>query len=222
MSAAYAIAGRRIPMSTALLAAATSAPRGGARRGSTSGARTRSSAPTRSRCRRRATRNGASPTSRRSPGCSFQPAAAAPRPAMADIARFVAPEATARLVFVDGVYAPELSATAGLPEGVVGHAARGGARDARRRDRAASRAPRRFRARRVRRAQHRPPARRRVRPDRAQPEVPGAGASAVHVRPSRRRRAYPRCLVVAEAGAECTLIEDYVSLRRRASISPTR
>ena len=49
----------------------------------------------------------------------FRPAAGAGRPTMSEVARFVAPEATTRLVFVDGVFAPELSATAGLPYGVV-------------------------------------------------------------------------------------------------------
>ena len=45
----------------------------------------------------------------------FRPVAAAPKLAMADIAPFIAPEATAHLVFVDGIFAPELSANAALP-----------------------------------------------------------------------------------------------------------
>lgn len=49
----------------------------------------------------------------------FQPAAPPPRVAMSDISHFIAPEATAHLTFVDGVFAPELSANAGLPYGVV-------------------------------------------------------------------------------------------------------
>src|SRR5262245_6871888 len=48
----------------------------------------------------------------------FKPAAATKLP-MKDIASFVAPEASLRLTFVDGVFAPELSATTGLPRGVV-------------------------------------------------------------------------------------------------------
>ena len=38
----------------------------------------------------------------------LRPAAAASLPAMADIAPFIVPEATAHLVFVDGIFAPEL------------------------------------------------------------------------------------------------------------------
>ena len=49
----------------------------------------------------------------------FRRAAAAARPTLATVLRFVAPEAAIRLTFVDGVFAPELSATAGLPKGVV-------------------------------------------------------------------------------------------------------
>ena len=41
---------------------------------------------------------------------SFQPVRAASALAAADIDRFVLPEAGARLTFVDGVYAPQLSA----------------------------------------------------------------------------------------------------------------
>jgi len=49
----------------------------------------------------------------------FRPAAALSRPEPAAINRFVAPEAAIRLTFVDGAFAPELSAYAGLPYGVV-------------------------------------------------------------------------------------------------------
>lgn len=49
----------------------------------------------------------------------FRRAGGTARPAMAEVARFVAPEAATRLTFVDGVFAPELSATAGLPYGVI-------------------------------------------------------------------------------------------------------
>ena len=96
----------------------------------------------------------------------------------------------------------QLSARGGLPGGIAVDAPRGGARDARRRDRAASRAPRRFRARRLRRAQHGAPARRRVRRGSRRTQ---ACATPVHLlfisRRSARRASYPRCLVVAEAGA---------------------
>ena len=51
---------------------------------------------------------------------SFQYAAGTPRAlTLKDIAAFVLPEAVSRLVFVNGVYAPQLSSLAGLPEGVT-------------------------------------------------------------------------------------------------------
>src|SRR6185503_15328076 len=46
---------------------------------------------------------------------SFQPVAAPATVATADVARYFAPEAAVRLVFVDGVYAPALSAATGPP-----------------------------------------------------------------------------------------------------------
>lgn len=49
----------------------------------------------------------------------FSRGAAGARLSIADISGFIAPEATAHLVFVDGAFAPELSANAGLPYGVV-------------------------------------------------------------------------------------------------------
>lgn len=49
----------------------------------------------------------------------FRAAGAVPRPPMAEISRFIAPEAAVRLTFVNGRFAPELSANAGLPYGVV-------------------------------------------------------------------------------------------------------
>ena len=141
----------------------------------------------------------------------FQPAAAAPGLAMADIASFIAPEATTHLVFVDGVFAPGLSANVGLPYGVVitnlaaalsTHAAV-------------------------------------IEPHLAchagfEQEVFAAlntsylrdGAfiwvaknqkcptpvQLLFVSTQKDAAAYPRCLVVAEAGSECTLIEDHVGL----------
>jgi hypothetical protein len=49
----------------------------------------------------------------------FRRAAGAATPGMDDIAPFTAPEAALRLVFVDGVHAPALSSTAGLPRGIA-------------------------------------------------------------------------------------------------------
>src|ERR1700741_4791750 len=50
---------------------------------------------------------------------AFQAVPAPAQVSMADASRFIAPEATAHLGFVDGVCAPALWAPAGLPYGVV-------------------------------------------------------------------------------------------------------
>ena len=141
----------------------------------------------------------------------FRRAAGAARPGMADVARFVAPEATIRLTFVDGVFAPELSATAGLPHGVVilplvaaldthaaviePHLARhaqfehevfAALNTAHLRDGAFVW---------IARNQKCP-----------------APIQLLYLSTQRESAAYPRCLAIVEAGAECTLIEDYASL----------
>ena len=142
---------------------------------------------------------------------SFQPAAGAQRPALAAISGFIAPEATIRLVFVNGVFAPELSATAGLPDGVVvaplatalnahaaaiePHVARHAAFEsdvftalntAWLRDGAYIHIAR----------------NRRI-------EAP---VQVLYVSTQQEAAIHPRCLVVAEAGSDCTLIEDYAGL----------
>ena len=141
----------------------------------------------------------------------FQPPRDATRPASADIGCFVVPEAGVRLVFVDGVFAPELSALAGLPAGVAVSTLAEGIRT-------------RSALLEKHLAQHaafdddvfvalntvylR---------DGAMVTVAGnhACAAAVHllfIATHNEVVAYPRCLVVAENGAECTVVEDYVSL----------
>jgi len=142
---------------------------------------------------------------------SFQPAAGASRPAMTDIADFIVPEATHRLVFVDGVFAPELSATKGLPDGVVvaslaaalgTHAAAIEphlARHAQFGDDV-------FTA--LNTAHLRDGACIHV----AKNRQCAAPVHLLHVSTQKEAAAYPRCLVIAEAGAECTVIEDYVTL----------
>ena len=142
---------------------------------------------------------------------SFQPSATAARPALADIADFIVPEATHRLVFVNGVFALELSAVVNLPDGVVvaplaaalgahaaviePHLARHAAFEsdvftalntAYLRDGAC-----------IHIARNRKFA---------------APVHLLYVSTQSDAAVYPRCLVVAEAGAECTLIEDFVSL----------
>jgi len=142
---------------------------------------------------------------------AFQPAAATPRLALADIGGQLVPEAATRLVFVNGVYAPELSVSAGLPEGVVvgslaaainthagviqPHLARHAAFE----DEV-------FTA--LNTAYLRDGAFIWVARNRKCP----APVQLLFVSTQGETAVYPRCLVIAEAGAECTLIEDYVGL----------
>jgi len=142
---------------------------------------------------------------------NFRPAADAPRLSMADISGFVVPEAGARLVFVDGVFAPALSAAAGLPQGVA-VASLAAALDTH----AAAIEPHLaryaafegevFTA--LNTAYLRDGAFIRVERNRKCP----APVQVIYVSTQKESAAYPRCLVVAEAGSECTLVEDYVSL----------
>ena len=141
----------------------------------------------------------------------FQRAAGAACPAMAEVARFVAPEATTRLTFVDGVFAPELSATAGLPYGVVvspliaalqthaaviePHLARHAAFE---REVFAA----------LNTAHLRDGAFIWV----ARNQKCPTPVQLLYLSTQKETAAYPRCLAVVEAGAECTLIEDYASL----------
>jgi Fe-S cluster assembly protein SufD len=141
----------------------------------------------------------------------FRPAVAAPRPGTTEITRFVAPEAAVRLTFVDGAFAPELSANAGLPYGVVvtnlaaglvthnsvieQHLARhaqfqqdvfAALNTARLHDGALVW---------VAKNQRCP-----------------TPVQLLFLATQKETAAYPRCLVVAEAGADLTLIEDYAGL----------
>jgi Fe-S cluster assembly protein SufD len=142
---------------------------------------------------------------------AFRPAAAAPRPGMQAISAFVAPEATARLVFVDGVFAPELSASTGLPYGVVVT------------NLAAALA--------THAAVIEPHLARHAEFERevftalntsylrdgafiwvAKNQKCPTPVQLIYVSTQKETAAYPRCLVVAESGSECTLIEDYAAL----------
>ena len=132
-------------------------------------------------------------------------------PAMADVACFIAPEATTRLTFVDGVFAPGLSATAGLPHGVFvsplaaaldthaaviePHLARhaGFEREV-------------FAA--LNTAHLRDGAFVWIARDRNCPSP----IQLLYLSTQKETAAYPRCLAIVEAGAECTLVEDYASL----------
>jgi len=142
---------------------------------------------------------------------AFRPAVAATRPGAADIASFIAPESAVRLTFVDGTFAPELSVNAGLPYGVVvtslaaGLATHGSvveqhlARHARfEQDVFAALNTARLHDGAlvwVARNQQCP-----------------APVQLLFLSTQKEAATYPRCLVIAEAGAELTLIEDYAGL----------
>ena len=143
---------------------------------------------------------------------SFQPVRATLALAAADIGRFVLPEAGARLTFVDGVYAPQLSSNdstaevstiaAGLgPYGAVmqNHLGRHAAFE----NNAFAALNTAFLN------------------DGAMIVVPRnvAVAAPVHllfIATQPEAASYPRCLVVAEAGSTVSLIEDFVSLQDKA------
>jgi Fe-S cluster assembly protein SufD len=140
----------------------------------------------------------------------FRPAAAR-RLATADVVPFLLPEATTRLVFVDGVYSEEHSVTAGLPYGVVAtHLTAALATHG---------------------AVIEPHLARHVGYDRdvfaavntgylrdgafiwvARNQKCPTPVQLLFVSTQAETATYPRFLVVAEAGAECTFIEQYVSL----------
>ena len=142
---------------------------------------------------------------------SFRPVAVVSHPSLADLAPYIAAEATVRLVFVDGAYSPELSVAKGLPEGIVvsplavalgahgakiePHLARyvGFENDV-------------FAA--LNTAWLRDGAYVHVAKNQKCPSP----VQLLYVATQKEAAVYPRCLVVAESGSECTVIEDYVAL----------
>jgi Fe-S cluster assembly protein SufD len=142
---------------------------------------------------------------------AFQPVAAAARLTMTDVSRFIVPEATTHLVFVDGVFDPGLSANAGLPYGVVvaplatalgSHAAVIEPHLAR----LAGFENQVFTA--LNTAHLRDGAFIWVAKNQKCPTP----VQLLYIATRKDAVSYPRCLVVAEAGAECALIEDYVTV----------
>jgi Fe-S cluster assembly protein SufD len=141
----------------------------------------------------------------------FRPAAAAGAPAPDALAGSFSPEAAARLVFVDGAWSAALSATAGLPRGVVAAplaaalAAHGAAIEPHlarladdERDIFAA----------VNTGQLRDGAFLWI----AQDVQCAAPVELLFVSTQPETATYPRCLVVAEPGAGCLLIERHVAL----------
>ena len=146
---------------------------------------------------------------------SFQPAHGAARLGASDIERFVLPEAAARLTFIDGVYAPQLSfnragiVVGNIAAGVAGHTAELQThlgQHAVFHDNAFAALNTAF--------LH----------DGALIVVPRdvAVAAPLHllfVATGRETASYPRCLVVAESGAAVTLVEDFVAVQGDASFT---
>ncbi|HLF23041.1 MAG TPA: Fe-S cluster assembly protein SufD, partial [Burkholderiales bacterium] len=144
----------------------------------------------------------------------FQPARSATRLALADIERFVLPEAAARLVFVDGVYAPQLSSVARDLGAVVTNlsaavSARAAAiephlgRHTEFRDNVFAALNTAF--------LH----------DGALILVPRNASVSVPVHllfiaTQKEAASYPRCLLVAESGSTVTVVEDYVAVQEEA------
>jgi Fe-S cluster assembly protein SufD len=143
---------------------------------------------------------------------SFQPVRSAPPLELTDIERFVLPEAAARLVFVDGVHAPQLSFNkAGVVvENLASGATRHGATLEPHLGRYAEFQHNAFAALNTAFLH-----------DGALIVVPrnAAVAAPIHLLFVATRQdvaAYPRCLVVADAGSEVTVVEDFVALQDEA------
>ena len=141
----------------------------------------------------------------------FQPATDVPQLALTDVSRYLVSEAAARLVFVDGLFAPELSETEALPAGVrVSNLAEGLKYDSALIERHLARHVRFddnvFAA--LNTCHLRDGALVRV----AKDQVHAAPVHLLFVSTRPEIAAYPRCLVIAEAGSGCTVIEDYVAL----------
>lgn len=142
---------------------------------------------------------------------AMTPSAAAPRLKMADIAHLIAPEASAHLTFVDGIFSPELSATAGLPYGVViKHLAAAitthGAVIQPHLARHAGFENELFSA--LNTAHLHDGAFVWI----ARNQKCPTPVQVLNLSTQKDTAAHPRCLVLIESGAECTLIEDYVAL----------
>ncbi len=142
----------------------------------------------------------------------FQPAQAATAGlALSDIGRFVVAEAAARLTFVDGVFAPGLSSLSDLPAGVRVATLADGAktRDALLEQHLARHAA--FENN-VFAALNTSYLRDGALVTVAKNRVCAAPVHVLFVATQKEVAAYPRCLVIAESGAECTVVEDYVCL----------
>lgn len=140
----------------------------------------------------------------------FRPAAAVAAPALSGIDNFLLPEAGARLVFVDGVFAPALSAPGELPAGVrVANFKDGLAGEALAEKHLARHAGFDDNVFAALNTCH-------VRDGALITLAKNAACAApvhvLHIATQKEAVCYPRCLVIAGAGASCTLVEDFVCL----------
>lgn len=141
----------------------------------------------------------------------FQRATGVPQPPPADLSHYVIGEAAARLVFVDGLFVPELSENEDLPAGVqVSNLAEGlkhhGALVEPHLARHVPFDDNVFAA--LNTCYLRDGALIRVEKN----QVHAAPVHLLFVSTRPEIVAYPRCLVIAETGSDCTVIEDYVAL----------
>ena len=145
----------------------------------------------------------------------FQPVPAAAALTLSDIEGFLVPEAGARLVFVDGVYAPALSSVPGLPAGM--HLANLG-EGLKVEDALAEKHLARHLAfdNNVFAALNTSYLRDGALITFAKNTVYAAPVHLLHVATQKEAASYPRCLLIAGTGSECTLIEDFVSLENSA------
>jgi Fe-S cluster assembly protein SufD len=148
---------------------------------------------------------------------SFQPVRTASRLQAADVERFSLEEAATRLVFVDGVYAPQLSGVAGDPGVVAMNLAAAVAAHA------AAIEPHLGRH-----AEFQdnvfPALNSAFLHDGALIVVPRNALAAVPVHllfiaTQKQAASYPRCLLIAESGSTVTVVEDYVALQDEAYFS---
>ena len=148
----------------------------------------------------------------------FQPAGAAADVAAADIAAFGVSEAAVRLTFIDGVYVPALSSATALPEGIAvlpladalkTHAAVIEARLGQ----LAGIEHDPFAALNTAFLQHG------VFIHAAKNAVAAQPIHLLFVATRKGAAAYPRCLIVAESGSECCVLEDYVAIGEEAYLT---
>ena len=148
----------------------------------------------------------------------FRPAHSVTSLSAADIAPWIVPEARARLVFVDGAFAPELSAPAPLADGVV--VARIAAAVGSHADLLEAHLGRYidfdkelFSA--LNTASLRDGALVWIGRDRDSTEP----IHLLFIATQKEAASYPRCLVIAESGGACTVVEDYVGIGEAASFT---